>query len=77
MKIERTSRGFTRASFTDRYNNECSIQKSSIATEDCIWLGVDRDAEGKECPTRMHLTKTMVKRLLPHLQHFAESGELK
>jgi hypothetical protein len=36
-----TSRGFGLYEFKDRYNNACSIQKSSLATEDCIWLGLD------------------------------------
>jgi hypothetical protein len=34
-----TERGFARQEFTDRNGVECSIQKSSLATEDCIWLG--------------------------------------
>lgn len=29
------------AEFTDHYDVPCSIQKSSLAFEDCIWLGVD------------------------------------
>lgn len=41
LRFTRTARGFTTASFTDRYGSECSIQKSSLATEDAIWLGVD------------------------------------
>ena len=36
-----TDRGFTVMTFQDRYDHECSIQKSSLATEDCIWLGVN------------------------------------
>ena len=41
MELKTTNRGFDRIEFED-YNNEvCSLQKSSIATEDCIWLGVD------------------------------------
>ena len=41
METSRTSRGFSIAKFKDRYGNVCSLQKSSLATEDCIWLGVD------------------------------------
>jgi len=41
MKIEKTQRGFAIGSFTDRNNNRCSIQKSSLATEDAIWFGVN------------------------------------
>ncbi len=35
-----TCRGFDRVEFIDRYDNKCSISKSSLANEDCIWLGV-------------------------------------
>jgi len=38
---EKTCRGFSLNKFTDRYGDECSIQKSSLATEDAIWFGVD------------------------------------
>lgn len=41
MKIRHTERGFARADFTDRYGEQCSIQKSSLAFEDCLWLGVN------------------------------------
>lgn len=41
-----TGRGFALATFTDRYGAECSIQKSSLATEDAIWFGIN-DAEPK------------------------------
>lgn len=41
MITTKTNRGFTLGKFTDRYGAECSIQKSSLATEDAIWLGVD------------------------------------
>lgn len=46
MKLKKTGRGFAIGEFKDRYGHKCSLQKSSIATEDCIWLGVD-DAEPK------------------------------
>lgn len=41
LDIETTLRGFSHAKFTDRYGEQCSIQKSSLASEDCIWLGLD------------------------------------
>lgn len=92
MNIEKTQRGFDHSSFVDRYGHKCSIQKSSLATEDAIWLGID-EADPKilsndngwiayELPsevfltTRMHLTKDMVRDLLPTLQRFADTGEL-
>jgi hypothetical protein len=41
IKIKPNTRGFKTGKFIDRYGYECSIQKSSLATEDCIWLGID------------------------------------
>jgi hypothetical protein len=34
-----TERGFARVEFKDRNGENCSLQKSSLAFEDCIWLG--------------------------------------
>lgn len=66
MQIEQTSRGFAIVKWRDRYQTECSLQESSLASEDCIWLGAGE--------IRMHLTKEMVSDLLPFLQRFAISG---
>jgi hypothetical protein len=41
MKIEKNNRGFGHIQFTDRYGAKCSLQKSSLATEDAIWFGVN------------------------------------
>ena len=41
MKKEKTERGFAIINFVDRYDNKCSLQKSSLAFEEAIWLGVD------------------------------------
>ena len=43
MEIKKgfTNRGFDNIEFKDRYDAECSIQKSSLATEDAIWFGVN------------------------------------
>jgi len=46
IKFDKTQRGFKKGEFIDRYGAKCSIQKSSLATEDTIWLGVD-DADPK------------------------------
>lgn len=46
IKFSKTQRGFGTGTFTDRYGKQCSIQKSSLASEHCIWLGID-DAEPK------------------------------
>jgi len=42
LEIKHTSRGFPYTEFKDYNGRECSVQKSSIATEDCIWLGADK-----------------------------------
>jgi hypothetical protein len=42
MKMKKTERGFAIAHFTDSYGAQCSIQKSSSATNDLIWLGADK-----------------------------------
>jgi hypothetical protein len=36
-----TERGFIRGKFTDLYGVGCSIQQSSLADDNAIWLGVD------------------------------------
>lgn len=91
-KLAKTERGFSRLDFTDRYGVKCSLQKSSLATEDCIWLGCN-DAnlrvivpgkgwtpmpmpDGYIADTRMHLTQEQVRTLLPYLIAFANTGEV-
>lgn len=41
-----TNRGFRHIEFEDRYDQKCSVQKSSLAFEDAIWLGIE-DADPK------------------------------
>jgi hypothetical protein len=41
MDIKKTNRGFEYTKFVDLYGFKCSLQKSSLATEDAIWFGVD------------------------------------
>lgn len=75
----KTERGFGRGEFKDRYDSDCSIQVSSIATEDCIWLGQDKptyDNNGRFCGCRMHLTREMAGELAEILKHFHDTGEL-
>ena len=80
IEFRRTGRGFLRGVFADRYGAACSIQKSSLATEDCIWLGCDHEATdpttGERIGARMHLTREMAADLLPHLLRFIETGDL-
>jgi hypothetical protein len=93
IKLRKTERGFVRGEFVDRYGAGCSIQESSLASEACIWLGCDDPdprvcIPGKGwqsvplpmdtvCNTRMHLTQDMVKSLLPLLEKFAKTGQLR
>lgn len=39
--LKHTQRGFAYIEFQDRYEHKCSLQKSSLATEDAIWFGID------------------------------------
>jgi hypothetical protein len=41
LNLNITERGFARIEFIDRYGAKCSLQKSSLATEDAIWFGVN------------------------------------
>lgn len=44
MTERTTERGFRINEFTDRNGVKCSLQKSSIATEDRVWLGTHVDS---------------------------------
>lgn len=99
MKKGKTNRGFIVIKFKDANGIECSIQKSSSALSDKIWLGANkiglqefRTGEGWKdrnefdddhsiehhfiANNRMHLTRKQVKKLLPILQKFVETGEI-
>lgn len=79
IELRPTERGFMLGEFTDRYGERCSIQKSSLATEDCIWLGCNHEnktPDGTPIGARMHLTRAMAADLLPLLTKFVETGEL-
>lgn len=88
-----TDRGFGILNFEDFNGHGCSLQESSsLASDYCIWLGIDDPAPQRLVPnegwqefpipddvlvhTRMHLSRAQVVELLPTLQHFAETGEL-
>lgn len=80
IKLERNGRGFIVGKFRDRYQQECSIQESSLATEACIWLGCNEMATdpvtGEPYPPRMHLTQEMAEDLIELLTYFVELGHL-
>lgn len=40
FETETNERGFTTLHFFDRYGLTCSLQKSSMATEEAVWLGI-------------------------------------
>jgi hypothetical protein len=69
IDLEKTDRGFLIGRFADRYAVPCHIQESSLAEEDCIWLGCDSKP--------MHLTRSMAVDIVMHLQRFIETGELR
>ncbi len=88
-----TARGFRYIEFTEANGARCSLQKSSSAMEDKVWLGcneiglkrlipgqgwvdVPLEGEGVIANNRMHLTRAMVRKLLPALKRFADTGEL-
>lgn len=86
MELKRTSRGFLHADFTDLYGEACSIQDSSLATTDAIWLGVDHvnakemasvvGIDPERIPARMHLSRELAAELLPLLQRFVDTGSI-
>jgi hypothetical protein len=80
MKTGASARGFSLVEFRDKYGQECSLQESSIATQACVWFGVDRGIKDgnylQDIHARMHLTQEQVINLLPYLHYFAETGYL-
>lgn len=78
MIIEQsTVRGFLRFDFDDLYDRKCSIQESSLATDNAIWLGCNEGTHHEEkCLARMHLNQNQVEQLLPFLEYFVEHGRL-
>jgi hypothetical protein len=81
MKKTKKDRGISSLyEFKDCNGVACSIQKSSLAFEQAIWLGADEGLKNQDgnIPTnyRMHLTQKQVKELLPILNRFAKTGEL-
>lgn len=51
--MTKTARGFAFGEFTDLYGHECSIQKSSLATDDALWIGIN-DAAPKVMACEAH-----------------------
>ncbi|NHR07429.1 hypothetical protein HA052_19750 [Chromobacterium haemolyticum] len=59
MNHTKTQHGFASIAFRDRNDAPCRLQKSSLVTEDALWLGVD-DAEPKimACNAAAHGVET-------------------
>ncbi|MBM3135419.1 MAG: hypothetical protein FJZ89_09110 [Chloroflexi bacterium] len=77
MDLAPTERGFQRADFLDLNGQECSIQESSLAAENAIWLGCNTGLHHQgECLARMHLNQEQVAALLLLLSFFVEHGRL-
>ena len=89
LKYSKTQRNFDLIEFRDYYNEGSSIQKSSLATIDAIWFGIDNPnpkflgTSGWEhypipdnvlINTLMHLNREQVAKLLPIFLKFVDSG---
>ena len=79
MKIEKTARGFKIVKFKDVYGCDCSLQESSSAEEERVWLGCDNcppkhPVTGEELNPRMHLNVKQIKKLIKYLQNFVDTG---
>lgn len=78
MRLKKTERGFLRADFKDFNGRDASIQESSLAGIDALWLGSNEGEHHRGyCLARMHLTRKQVKQLIPLLQKFVETGKLR
>ena len=56
--------------FHDTGGRECSLQQSSAATQDCIWLGTLGYGS-----IRMHLNREQVEGLVKRLQQWIDTGD--
>lgn len=69
-KVQCTNRGFEIIEFKDRYDQECTLQQSSLAEyaepgTSAVWLGQD---------DRMHLDRKQVAALIVDLQTWLDTG---
>lgn len=58
-------RGFKKMTFDDVYNVKCSLQKSSLASEECIWFGVE-DVNPRIFVPDMHSPFEGAKKAIPY-----------
>lgn len=64
----KTQRGFEIQKFKDLNGQECSIQESSLATKDAIWIGVHEH--------RMHIDRNQAENIMFSLARFVHTGKL-
>jgi hypothetical protein len=76
IEITKTGDYPTIGTFTDLYGSKCTIQNSSLATEEAVWLGVSDHFRLGEVNARMHLSLEMAAELLVVLQRFVETGSI-
>lgn len=83
IKFDVSDRCLAAGMFKDYNDVECSIQESSLATKEAIWLGMNnggthtKDHLGNNvCLGRMLLTRKQVKSLIKVLQYFVDHGRL-
>ena len=82
MKKSKTKRGFRIYTFKDFYGEECSLQKSSMATQPQVWLGLHakeikiHQHTGESLGMRMLIDRKLAKELAVKLLIFSETGEI-
>jgi hypothetical protein len=81
MNWKTTDHGFRLGKFSDQNGKQCSVQESSLAINECVWLGCDDDplidsVTGQFVGNRMHLTRDMAFYLSSVLLMFAATGYL-
>ena len=77
FKDDTTNRGFAVTTFEDLYQQRCRIQKSSLATTDAWWIGVENSGPIIKGPNgnyneavngEMHLSKKQIRNLIDKLE---------
>lgn len=81
-RVRKSGRGFEFIEFKDLNGEECSLQASSLATTDAVWLGCDNNAKihhvtGDPLSPRMHMDRKQVKLLVASLMRWLEKGSFK
>lgn len=71
-KIMYTKRGFWFVSFADMNGEESTVQQSSLATENCLWVGIRESKNG----IRGHLTEEQWSIFLGELNKFVNGEKI-